>query len=117
MPSRSLLRAFMLLWWTVGLVLLVASVRTVQDSLTPTHHSPVVLLAAVEAVSALLFLFPRTMRVGAAGLLLTLAVALVVHVAMRQLRWDLLLFAAAVYFIAVHGPLSRPQWREATSRG
>jgi hypothetical protein len=106
----------MLLWWTVGLVLLVGGVQTVEGELKSTHHSPVVLLAAVEAVSALLFLLPRTMRVGAAGLLLTLAVALVVHLAMRQLRWDLLLYAAAVYFVAVHGPLSSPQWREATSR-
>jgi hypothetical protein len=111
MPSRRLLRAFVLLWWTLGLVLLIASIKTVGGGLVPAHHSPVVLLAAVEAVAALLFLVPPTLRLGAAGLLLTLAVAALVHLAMHELRWDLLLYAAGVYFVAVHGPLSRPQWR------
>ncbi len=115
MPSRRLLRAFVLLWWSIGLVLLIASVRTVQGGLG--HHSPVVLLAAVEAVAAVLFLVPRTLRVGAAGLLLTLAVAVLVHLAMHQVRWDLLLYASGVYFVAVHGSLSGPQWRALALRG
>lgn len=114
MPSRNLLRAFMLLWWTAGLLLLVGSLQTVRGGLE-TSHAPVVWLAAVEAVSALLFLFASTLRVGAAGLLLSLGVAFLAH--LHQFRWDFIFYAATVYFVAVHGPLSKPQWREATSIG
>jgi hypothetical protein len=114
MPSRNLLRAFMLLWWTAGLLLLLASLQTVRGGLQ-AGHAPVVWLAAVEAVSAGLFLFPRTLRVGAAGLLLTLCVAFVAH--LHQFRWDFIFYAATVYFVAVHGPLSKPQWRDAASFG
>ena len=110
MPSRKLMRAFVLLWWTLGVVLLVGSVQTVQSF---WHHSPVVLLGGVEAVAAVLFLVPQTLRLGAAALLLTLAVALLLHLTMHELRWDLLLYASGVYFVAVHGSLSRPQWRAA----
>jgi uncharacterized membrane protein YphA (DoxX/SURF4 family) len=111
MPSRRLLRAFVLLWWTLGVALLIGSIKTLGGGLVPAHHSLVALLAAVEAVAALLFLVPPTVRLGAAGLLLTLAVAVLLHLTMHELRWDLLLYAAGVYFVAVHGPLSGPQWR------
>jgi len=114
-PSQSLMRAFVFLWWTLGLVLLVVSIQTVQDTLGTNHHSPLVLLAGTEAVAALLFLLPRTMRVGAAGLLLVLAVAFLLHLTQRQFRWDLVLYASAVVFVAIHGSLSTPQWRVAAS--
>jgi hypothetical protein len=109
MPSRSLLRGFVCLWWTVGVVLLVASLQTLAAA---KHHSPVVLLAGVEALAALAFLIPKTLRLGAAGLLLTLGVALVVHFLMHQYRWELLLDASAVAFVAIHGTLSKQQWKE-----
>jgi uncharacterized membrane protein YphA (DoxX/SURF4 family) len=89
-PPRSLLAAFVL----------------------STHPDPhLVLLGAVEAVSALLFLIPRTSRWGAAGLLLTLLVAWAAHAFLHEVRWDLLVYAAAVTFVAVHGPLSRDNWK------
>ena len=114
MTRHSLLRGFLALWWTAGVVLLVGSVETFHGALGPKHHAPVVaVLAAAEAVSALLFLVPRTLRVGAAGLLLTLGVAMVVHLFFHQFRWDLLLDAAAVAFVAVPGNLSGPQWKQA----
>jgi uncharacterized membrane protein YphA (DoxX/SURF4 family) len=117
LPSRNLLRAFVLLWWTVGVVLLVGSLQTLQESLGPKHHSPVALLAGVEAVSALLFLIPKTLRLGATGLLLTLAVAFTVHLFLRQFHWDLLLYAAAVLFVAIRGALPKAQWKEAALHG
>lgn len=61
----------------------------------------------------LLFIVPKTMRLGAAGLLLTLSVALVAHLFLGQFRADLLLYAVAVAFVAVHGSLSAEQWRRA----
>ena len=111
MPSRSLLRAFVLLWWTLGVALLIGSLHTVRGALHAGPANPhLALLGGIEAVAAVLFLVPRTLRPGAAGLALTLAVAFLVHVVLHQFRWDLLVFAAAVLFVAVHGSLSRSQW-------
>ena len=111
MPSRNLVRAFVLLWWTLGVALLIGSIQTARGALASGHstHPHLLLLGAVEAAAALLFLIPRTLRLGAAGLLLTLIVALLVHAGLHQLRWDLLVYSAAVLFVAVHGPVSRAQ--------
>jgi uncharacterized membrane protein YphA (DoxX/SURF4 family) len=59
----------------------------------------------------LLFLIPRTLRIGAVGLLVTFAVAFVAHAHQREFRGELLLFAAVVLFVAVHGavPLAWPR--------
>jgi len=111
-PPRSLLAAFVLLWGMLGLGLLIGSAQTAVHALASTHPDPhLVLLGAVEAVSALLFLIPRTSRWGAAGLLLTLLVAWAAHAFLHEVRWDLLVYAAAVTFVAVHGPLSRDNWK------
>lgn len=115
MPSRKLLRAFVALWWTVGLLLLLASLQTLHAALGPKAQLPLVLLAAVEGASALLFLVPRTLRLGAAGLLVTLATAFVAHLVLHQLRWDLLLDGAAVAFVAMHGTPSGAQWKQAVA--
>jgi hypothetical protein len=63
-----------------------------------------------------LFRVPRAMRVGAAGLLGAIATALGVHTALGQWRGDLLVYGAAVAFLAMHGPLTHSQWRAAFSR-
>ena len=77
MPPRGLLRAFLVQWWITGMLLFVWSAQTTQRSLQAgdSHNPHVALLGFVEAVSAALFLVPTTMRVGAAGLLSTFAVA------------------------------------------
>jgi uncharacterized membrane protein YphA (DoxX/SURF4 family) len=110
MPPRGLVRAFVIQWWTVGLLLLFWSVRTAQRALEAggSHNPHVALLGAVEGAAALLFLIPRTLRIGAAGLLFTFAVAFFAHAAQREFRGDLLLYGAVVAFVAVHGavPLS-----------
>ena len=112
MPPRSLMRSFLVLWLTTGLVLLVASMRTILDAAPGPHGNPhIVILAAVEAISAVLFLVPRTLRVGAIGLLATITVAFLVHTVMGQFRADLLLYAATVVFVSVHGSLTTPQWK------
>jgi hypothetical protein len=74
------------------------------------------LLGGVEAAAAVLFLLPRAMRVGAVGLLLTIGIALTVHAVMGQFRGDLVLYAAAVTFVMVHGPLTRAQFVRAMGR-
>jgi hypothetical protein len=103
MPPARLVRAFLALWWTTGAAVFYMSVVTLRFALQHADHH-VALLAGFEAVSALLFLLPWTVRPGAAGLLLAFAIAMIVH----GLRADLLVYAAVVVFVAVHGPV-RPR--------
>jgi hypothetical protein len=118
MPPRTLLRGFIALWAITGLTLFIASIATVQAaaSATPHAHSHVAMLGAVEAIAAALFLVPRLMRVGAVLLLATLAIAIAVHAALGQWRGDLMVYSAAVLFVAIHGPLTATQWRAALAR-
>src|SRR5262245_19374225 len=106
MPSRTLVRAFFALWWVLGALLLVYSVQAASHSLTASGNGVnlhVAVLAAVEAVAALLFLVPRTMRVGGASLLVVFAFAFVLHALSGEFASHLLLYAAGVSFVMAHG--------------
>ena len=118
MPPQKLMRSFLILWLVTGVVLLVASLETVNSALrTPAHANPhLVVLGAVEALAAALFLIPRSMRVGAIGLLVTIFTAFAVHTALHEFRGDLLLYAATVFFILIHGPLTPEQLRHTLRR-
>ena len=117
MPPRSLLRVFLGLWVISGFALFYASVLTVREAWPGSHANPhVAVLGSIEAVAALLFVLPSTLRLGAAGLLATLAVAFVAHLVAGELRADLLVYAAVVTFVGLHGPLTRAQLRAAISR-
>ena len=115
MPPRRLLRGFLALWLITALVVLAGSVATVYTGVVTAHRADphLALLGGTEAIAAVLFLVPRTMRMGAGGLLATLAVAVSVHAALGQFRGDLIVFGAAVAFVAMHGPLTREQLRAA----
>jgi hypothetical protein len=99
--------AFLALWWVPGVALLVWSVQTVRSAPSLGHHQGfhAALIGSVEAISAVLFLIPRTMRPGAAGLILACAAALLVHGLAGQLRGDLVVYATVVAYVAVHGPV------------
>jgi hypothetical protein len=113
MPPRSLLRAFLALWIVTGLSLVIGSVETTRHAIGAHPNPHLVLLGVIEAACALLFLIPRTMRAGAVGLILSIGVAFSVHAILGELRADLLVYAAAVTFVAVHRPLTRAQLRSA----
>ena len=117
MPPRGLLRGFLVLWLVTGAALLYASIVTVRDALSAAHASNphVALLGAIEGLAALLFLAPRSMRAGAAGLLATIGIAFVVHLSLGQFRGDLLVYGAVVAFAAIHGSLTPMQWRAAVN--
>jgi hypothetical protein len=115
MPPLRLLRSFLALWWMVGVGLLALSVRTLAHAfgggvVVDPHRA---LIGGGDAAAAILFLVPRTLRAGAAGLLLTIAIAWLAHAHGQLVRWDLAIDAAAVVFVAVHGPLTGDQWRRA----
>jgi uncharacterized membrane protein YphA (DoxX/SURF4 family) len=104
MPPLDLVRAFVAQWWTAGAVLFYLSIRTAYHGLRSGAHDPhVVLVGALEAVAAVFFLIPRTLRIGAYGLLAIFAVVFLLHAAQGQFRGDLLVYATVVAFVAVHG--------------
>lgn len=118
MPPRNLMRGFLALWFATGLIILILSAETLRTGLIAAPHGDPhsVLLGGVEAMAASLFLIPRTMRVGAAGLLTTIGVALAVHATLGQFRGDLVVYAVVVLFVALHGPLTAAQLRFALTR-
>ena len=104
MTPGSLYRSFLILYRTTGLVLLLASVETVLHAAHGGTTDPhVVVLASVEALAAVAFLVPRTMRLGASALLGVFALAFALHATRGELPLQLLAYAAAVLFVRAHG--------------
>jgi hypothetical protein len=107
MPSRSLVRAFLALYVTLGVIVLAESVRTVMAAVGghfhPHDRSHAILLGCLESVAAVLFLIPRTMRLGAAGLLLVFVLAFLRHALGGEPPLALLVYGVAVLFVRVHG--------------
>jgi hypothetical protein len=103
----SLRRSFQVFHLTLGLAVLYLSVRTAVLAIQGgggDHSNPhIALLASVEALGAILFLVPRTLRAGGVLLLLTMALAVGVHAMDGQVRADLLVYAAATWFVMAHG--------------
>ena len=97
---------FVLLHVTLGLMLGVGGAMTAWSGSGP-HATHLVVLGSFEAVAAVLFLLPQTLRLGSAGLLLSCGTAFIAHAAMSQWWGDLLVFMVAVLFVAIHGPAYR----------
>lgn len=98
-------RAFLLFHVVLGLALLWGSVHTVLYFGADDLHAR--LIGSVEAVAAMAFLVPRTLRFGAALLLLTLVAAVVVHAGRGEWEPELLVYAAGVLLVALHDDASR----------
>ena len=94
-------RAFIVFHLVLGFALLWGSVHTVLHLGATDLHARVI--GSVEALGAVAFLVPRTLRLGAVLLLVTILLALVVHAARGEWRPDLLVYAAGVLLVAVHG--------------
>ena len=95
--------SFVLLHVALGLLLGVGGATTAWMASGP-HAAHLTVLGSFEAVAAVLFLLPWTVRLGAVGLLVSCGVAFAVHAAMGQWRGDLVLYMVAVLFVAMHGP-------------
>ncbi|HEU4725436.1 MAG TPA: hypothetical protein VFU59_09095, partial [Candidatus Eisenbacteria bacterium] len=94
--------SFRIFWWTLGLGLLAMSLQTVVEAHYVKSHQAMlhgILVGGVEAFGAVLFLIPKTMRVGGALLIVAIMAAFVTHTTMRNVRWDLLIYMAAVFFV------------------
>ena len=107
MPPRNLVRAFLGLYLLTGIVVLFESLDTVLAARSGAIHGPdrghAFILGSLEILAALLFLIPRTMRWGAAGLLLVFLAAFAHHAAQGSPPWPLLVYGATVVFVWVHG--------------
>jgi multisubunit Na+/H+ antiporter MnhB subunit len=106
MPGIPVRRAFIAFHLTLGVVLLILSVMTLRNAIAPRAGGPehhIAILAGVEAVSALLFQFPGTLRVGGAGLLLVFAVAIVSHALRGEFPGPLFIYAAGTALVMAHG--------------
>ena len=71
------------------------------------------ILGTVETLAALLFLVPRTMRVGAVALLAIFALAFAVHPLGGNWHLASLVYAAGVLFVHIHG-VRAFRWQAAT---
>ena len=91
-------RAFLLFRTALGVVVLIESVRTALHALHGGRH-PVILLAAIEAVGAVLFLVPRSLVAGAVLMLAAFAIAFVVHGVQGDFNLALLVFAAGTWLV------------------
>ena len=108
MPARrTLVRAFVALYVTVGIVVLIQSLHLLLDARRGEFAGPerfhVAFLAVLEILAAILFLIPRTMQLGAGALLVIFAGAFAMHLFQGQPPWQVLVDAAAVWFVRAHG--------------
>jgi uncharacterized membrane protein YphA (DoxX/SURF4 family) len=100
-PETHLRRAFTAFHLCLGTALLWGSVHTVLH-LGPTDlHARVI--GSVEALGAVAFLLPPTLRLGAFLLLATIVPAAILHATRGEWRPDLLVYAAGVLLVMVHG--------------
>ena len=119
-PPRGLAVAYLVFWLVLGGVLLVGSARTLLAALHgghgPAHVQPA-LLAGLAMVGALLFLVPRTLRLGGVILLVTFGLALGTHQREHPIPGRLLLCVAATVFVVAHGPVPMAWLRGRPPRG
>jgi hypothetical protein len=108
MNANRLRYAFVALHVVLGVVILVQSVLTAvySSGWLPAHATNAHLLAlgSIEALLVVLFLLPRTVRAGALGLAIVLLLATVVHASRGEFPAALIVYAAGVAYVGIHGP-------------
>ena len=105
MSAPNVRLAFRLFHLTLGLGLLVSTIPTILHALH--EHGGVNLhlgiVIGLESVGAVLFLIPRTLRVGGLLLLVLLLGGFAVHVSRGEWEVQLLIYAAGVWYVMAHG--------------
>lgn len=107
-PPRGVVIAYLFFWMALGLALAVSSAGTLLAALTGAQGSGQVqraLQSGVELVASILFLVPRTLRLGGVILLIAFGVALSAHAREHRVPGRLLLAIAATVFVVSHGPV------------
>jgi len=120
MSAPNVRLAFRLFHLTLGLGLLVSTIPTILHALH--EHGGVNLhlgiVIGLESVGAVLFLIPRTLRVGGLLLLVLLLGGFAVHVSRGEWEVQLLIYAAGVWYVMAHGAEwgGRSQGADTTAR-
>jgi len=107
MAASSVRRAFMLFHLALGLGILAATAQTAYHGLTEHQGLDLHLgmLVTLETLGALLFLLPKSIKAGGSVLLVVLLGGFVIHLTRGELAVQLLIYAAGVWFVMVHGPV------------
>jgi hypothetical protein len=107
MNNHALRRSFIIFHLTLAFVVLAQSLITVfgiaRSDFSKHAKLLVALLAGAEAVAALLFIVPATLRAGAFALLAIFFFALAFHGLHGEFPSALLVYAAGVFFVMTHG--------------
>jgi uncharacterized membrane protein YphA (DoxX/SURF4 family) len=106
MASPLLRRSFIAFHLVLGLGLLTASIQTLLHALAPENrhsHQHIALIAALEAIGAILFVIPRTLRPGALLMVFTIGSGFLLHAVQGEWRPDLAIYAVGTWFVLVHG--------------
>lgn len=96
-------QAFMVFHAVLAGSLLVLSHNTLFHALHEHGFGHLAFVAALEMLGAVLLLIPRTLQIGGIALLIVLIPGFIVHVSRGEWELQLLIYAAGVYFIMVHG--------------
>ena len=104
--TPALRRAFMLFHAILGGVLLLNGVSAVSHALHELDgpHAHLAIVGSLEALGALLFLIPRTVRWGGGALLIVLLGGLAMH--LIEGEWQELhyaIYASGVWLVMAHG--------------
>ena len=103
-------KAFVAMWWTLGIVALIESIRLFIRGTGMSGGTSVGLVSVglLEAAGALLFLAPRTLKFGALILLGVFAAGFIGHLVRGQFLTQFLVYAAATHFVLVSRITRRP---------
>lgn len=110
MADRTFDRSFIALHLTLVLVALVQSGETLHHAIGAlAEHQPFVLFGALQLVGAVLFLVPRTLRVGGAVLVVVFAHAALYEAVNGDFPAASLVYAVAALFVTLNGGAWRPR--------
>ena len=99
-------RAYLLFHGVLGVGLLIMCLETLLHAVREFEgaHRHLAFVGGLEALGAVLFLIPRTVRWGGVLLLITLLGGFAVHLTRGEWPLSLLIYAAGVWLVMVQGP-------------
>ncbi|HEX9394157.1 MAG TPA: hypothetical protein VF923_05875 [Gemmatimonadales bacterium] len=108
MTSVLVRRSFIAFHLVLGLGLLAGSIQTLRHALAPENihshsHQHLAVIAAVEAIGAVLFLLPRVSRAGALVLVAVIGLGFIAHSLQGEWRPDLAIYAAGAWLVYAMG--------------
>lgn len=116
MSDHMLRRSFVTFHCVLAAVVFLQSIVTVMHAFAGQSGHGLAWFAGAEAVAAILFLVPATMRVGAIFLLLIFGVAIVLHALQGEWQLSLVVYSAGVLLVMAHGSAFGRRSNEAPRR-